>query len=229
MAPMAEPQHDPAVSGIGWSFVVPVKELSVAKSRLPYPQPVRAALALAMAQDVVATLRATPGVRRVVLITDDPDADAAFADAAVVVADEPRAGLSAALRHGALVAAARWPLDGVAALASDVPAATPQALARVLAAIADLPAPRHPSRIVVADSAGLGTVLLAAEPGRALDPRFEGGSRAAHLRTGAIDLTDHAAAGLRRDVDTQADLVAAATLGLGPATRRALSEHGLHP
>ena len=59
----------------------------------------------------------------------------------------------------------------------------------------------------------------------ALDPRFGGDSAAAHARSGALPLTG-SWPGLRRDVDTGADLQGAVRLGTGRHTTAVLA--GLH-
>jgi 2-phospho-L-lactate guanylyltransferase len=59
-----------------WVVLLPVKDLVHAKSRLLVPD--RAALALAMVRDTVTAARCTPGVKEVWLVTNDPDAAAAF-------------------------------------------------------------------------------------------------------------------------------------------------------
>ncbi|NEC30863.1 2-phospho-L-lactate guanylyltransferase, partial [Streptomyces sp. SID8111] len=87
-----------------WTLVVPLKPLAQAKSRLSdtADDGLRPGLALAFAQDTVAAALACPAVRGVVVVTDDvPAGRALTALGAGVVADEPRAGLNAALAHGA--------------------------------------------------------------------------------------------------------------------------------
>lgn len=74
----------------------------------------------------------------------------------------------------------------------------------------------------VADAPGGGTVLLAAPAGVPLAPRFGPGSAAAHAASGALPLAGDWPS-LRRDVDTPADLAAAAGLGLGPRTAALLA------
>jgi 2-phospho-L-lactate guanylyltransferase len=61
--------------------------------------------------------------------------------------------------------------------------------------------------------------MLAVRPGTPLRPAFGPGSAARHV---ADAVTLDAAPGLRCDVDTAADLQAAAELGVGPATAAAL-------
>jgi len=202
--------------------VVPVKRLDLAKSRLyaaGRPPPEHAALALALAVDTVAAAAASPAVGRVLVVTDDPEAAAAvLAAGAVVVPDEPDAGLNPALAHGAARAAALAPADAVALLSADLPALRPAELAAALDAAAG-----H-RRAFVADAAGSGTTLLAAAPGVAPAPGYGAGSATTHRDSGAVPLAGDWPS-LRRDVDTPADLAAAAALGLGPATRAWTDAH----
>jgi 2-phospho-L-lactate guanylyltransferase len=187
--------------------LVPVKDLGSAKSRLrgALPGVPHADLVLALVLDTLAAALACPAVTGVLVVTSDEAVGAAARDVgAKVVPDAPAAGLNPALAHGAAVAG-RGPL---AALAGDLPALRGDDLAAALAAVT--------ARAYVPDAAGTGTTLLAAPPGVPLDPRFGPGSARAHAESGAIALP--AVASLRHDVDTAADLAAAALLGLGPRT-----------
>jgi 2-phospho-L-lactate/phosphoenolpyruvate guanylyltransferase len=198
-----------------WSVLIPVKVLAQAKSRLAglagLDGPRRGELALALASDTVTAALGSDAVARVIVITDDQVAAVTLAAlGALVVPDEPRAGLNAALRHGAAHAAARWPGDGTAALSADLPALRPEHLGRALHAAAAWP------NAFVADAAGDGTTLYAAAPGAAFRPEFGLASRARHAAGGAAELVLDGIGGLRRDVDTPDDLRGAAELGLGP-------------
>jgi 2-phospho-L-lactate guanylyltransferase len=197
-----------------WSVLLPVKVLAQAKSRLAgLAGPRRAELALALACDTVTSVLGCEAAARVVVITDDPVARVTLGDlGALVIPDEPRGGLNAALRHGTAVAVARWPGCGTAALSADLPALRPAELARALDAAAAWPT------AFVADAAGDGTTLYTAAPGATFRPAFGLASRARHAAGGAAELDLTAIPGLRRDVDTPADLRAAAALGLGPHT-----------
>ena len=198
--------------GCCWSVLMPVKVLAEAKSRLAgLAGPRRAELALALASDTTTAVLGSDAVARVVVITDDQVAAVALAAlGALVVPDEPRAGLNAALRHGAAYAAAWWPGDGTAALSADLPALRPGQLSRALRAAAAWPT------AFVADAAGDGTTLYTAAPGAAFRPAFGLASRARHAAGGAVELGLDGIPGLRRDVDTPSDLRDAAVLGLGP-------------
>jgi 2-phospho-L-lactate guanylyltransferase len=214
----------------GWSIVVPVKRLAVAKTRLrgateewpPGPERPRAgsadhgALVLAMATDTVAAALACPAVTGVVVVTDEPAAaEELTALGALCVPDRPDAGLNPALAYGGEVARRRDPAGAVAVLGSDLPALRPGELAAAL-----LAAERH-ERAYLPDAAGGGTTLLTARRDE-LAPAFGAGSAGAHERSGAVRL-DGDWPSLRRDVDTPADLAAAAALGLGPRTSSLLS------
>ena len=204
----------PAGPPLAWSLVVPVKVLARAKSRLAVlAGPHRPALALAMAADTVAAALACPEVARVLAVTDDLQAAQVLVGlGALVTSDEPGQGLNPALRHGAAIAAARWPGAGIAALAADLPALRPAELGVGLRAAARW------EHAFVPDASGSGTTLYAARPGAEFRPRFGPGSAQQHRAAGAVELSLPGLASLRRDVDQPTDLRAASALGVGPRT-----------
>jgi 2-phospho-L-lactate/phosphoenolpyruvate guanylyltransferase len=200
-----------------WTVVIPVKVLARAKSRLEvFAGPRRGELALAMAADTVMAVLDCPDVARVLVVTSDEVTGHELASLGVSVAsDEPDGGLNAALRHGARIAAQNWPGTGTAALSADLPALREPELSRALRAASALP----PNRAAfVADEQGVGTTLYAAPPGAAFRPMFGGASRRRHAASGASELLLEGIPGLRRDVDTPADLRAAVALGVGTRT-----------
>jgi 2-phospho-L-lactate guanylyltransferase len=182
-----------------------------------------------MAGDTIAAATQAATVAVVLVVTDDPDVSLIAAGlGALVLPDEPAAGLNQALAYGAARAQASWPERGRAGLAGDVPSARPEELTAALAAAARLGAGFVP------DADGTGTVLYAAAPGTQFRPQFGPASRDRHLAAGAAEIgpgrTDRngtqpatSLAGLRRDVDTIANLREAAALGLGPRTRALLA------
>jgi 2-phospho-L-lactate guanylyltransferase len=222
----------------GWTVLLPVKVLARAKSRLAVlAGDRRGDLALALASDTVTAVLACPAVARVVVVTSDPVAGPLLAAlGAIVVADEPadladslgppdvtpspgdlgvQDLLNAALRHGAAVAARRWPGTGLAALTADLPALSPAELAAALRAAGTAPG----GAAFMPDAAGVGTTLYAVPPGGEFLPLFGGASRARHAAAGATELGLAGMTGLRRDVDTPDDLREALALGVGPFTR----------
>lgn len=221
---------DGGVAEHGVDLIVPVKALRRAKSRLMgaadggLGDPVmHARLTLALARDTVAAALAARCVRRVLVISSDPDVTTVLAaDGASVLAEGDVRGLNPALElgEGALRdgGGPRFPLG---ALQADLPALRPEeldeALTKAFAAFADGGA----QRAFCADAEGEGTTLLVCGPDSPLQPRFGIGSAAAHTAGGALALSGRWP-GLRRDVDTVDDLWAAAELGLGPASAAAL-------
>jgi 2-phospho-L-lactate/phosphoenolpyruvate guanylyltransferase len=199
-------------NALTWSVLVPVKVLAEAKSRLAALAGARRGeLALAVACDTVTAVMHCDEAARVIVITDDQVAGTALAElGALVVPDEPRDGLNAALRHGAGYASSRWPGSGTAALSADLPALRAAEIGLALRAASAWPA------AFVADATGDGTTLYTAAPGMPFRPAFGPRSRARHAAGGAVELDLTGVPGLRRDVDTPADLRGAALLGLGP-------------
>lgn len=206
----------PSRESPAWGVVVPVKLLAGAKTRLQaYGDDAREQLALAFAADVVAAALGCRRVQRVLVVTDDLRAAALLrALGAWVVPDMPGAGLNPALTHGAALLRTDDPGCGVVAVAADLPALVTADLDAVLAA-----APPH-GRIFVTDLESSGTTLLAATADLPLGPAFGKDSRLRHLESGALEVP--AATGLRRDVDTPADLAEAVALGVGRHTAGAL-------
>lgn len=198
-----------------WGVVIPVKRLSLAKSRLSsYGAAVREELAMAMAADVVTAALACPVIAEVLVVTDDERAAAVLRGlGARVEGDDPDDGLNPALAHGAELLRASAPGRGVATLSSDLPALRATDLTSVLGEV--VPG----QRAFVPDADGSGTTLLAAGPGTALGPAFGPGSRAQHLASGAVELAGTEQ--LRRDVDTPEDLASALRLGVGRHTAAA--------
>lgn len=202
-----------------WSLVIPVKVLALAKSRLAgLAGPRRSDLALAMVADTVTAALAAPPVAAVVVVTDDELAAKELGGlGAVVVGDEPGAGLNPALAFGAEYSDARWPGRGRAALAGDLPAMRPAELTLALERAAAA------GEAFVPDAQGTGTTLYAAGPGVEFRPLFGPGSRSRHRDAGAAELNLPGLRGLRQDVDTPDDLDRARDLGLGPRTMAVLA------
>lgn len=195
----------------GWFVVVPLKAANVGKSRLGRDEDLVRAIGL----DTVAAASAATSVERVIVVT--PDAATAriaatMTGVAVVTEHEPR-GLNAAIDLGIATAPADAPR---AALLGDVPALHPDELDAALRAAADV------ARGVVPDADGTGSTLVTARAGETWQSAFGADSAARHRALGMTTLEVPAHAGLRRDVDSEAQLHAACALGLGPRSAAAL-------
>lgn len=195
--------------------VVALKPFAEAKSRLgPLPPPLRRRIAACLAYDTIGALASA--LARVVVVSDQPSLAALLrplGPAVVVLAEGRSRGINAALAAGAEHAAAAG-AEVVMGCVGDLPCLQGETVLRVLAGSAGL------RRAFVADASGIGTTMLISRSGD-LEPRFSGGSAAAHTASGATPL-DAARVGdipdARRDVDTEADLLDAYRLGVGPAT-----------
>ncbi len=135
---------------------------------------------------------------------------------AEVVPDTPDAGLNAALVYAAGQARIRHPGADVGALSADLPALRPNDLAEAMSAVGVAGG-------FVCDVSGDGTTLLLAARGQPLRPRFGLASAQAHRADGLPEVRAPVPS-LRQDVDTTADLEAAARLGLGPRTVEVLRD-----
>jgi 2-phospho-L-lactate guanylyltransferase len=199
-------------------MIMPVKALRRAKSRLRGvadggrgEQAAHAGLVLAMLADTLAAVTATRGVRRILVITSDGTvADEVRGTGAELLGD-PTHSLNGALDLAAARLREADPACPLGALGSDLPALRPPELEAAIHGLGR-------GRWFCPDRHGVGTTLLLAGAGRALEPRFEGLSAAAHTATGARRLPCPTPS-LACDVDTLADLAAASGLGLGSRTR----------
>jgi 2-phospho-L-lactate/phosphoenolpyruvate guanylyltransferase len=204
------------------ALIIAVKRLTAAKTRLApvFSARTRETVVLAMLVDTVTAAAGVGSVGSITVITPDEAAAAAATGlGAQVIADPTPEGHDDPLNH-AIATAERSVAESFAnviALQGDLPALQTQELAGAIAAA------RQHRRSFVADRLATGTAALCAF-GTALDPHFGSDSAARHRRSGAIELTG-AWPGLRCDVDTPADLVAARRLGVGAATARAITQH----
>jgi 2-phospho-L-lactate guanylyltransferase len=204
------------------ALIIAVKRLAAAKTRLApvFSARTRESVVLAMLMDTLKAARRVPSLGSITVITPDDAAAAAAAElGANVVADPTPEGHPDSLNNA--IAAAERAVAGsysnIVALQGDLPALQTQELTEAVAAA------RQHQRSFVADRLATGTAALFAFGGP-LDPHFGPDSSARHRRSGAIELTG-AWPGLRCDVDTPTDLVAARQLGVGSATARAIAPH----
>ncbi|MGD9618642.1 MAG: 2-phospho-L-lactate guanylyltransferase [Mycolicibacterium sp.] len=200
-------------------LVIAVKRLTAAKTRLApaFSTASREDVVLAMLIDTIEAASAVPALRSVIVVTPDKVAAAAAERLGALVLDDPTPADHRDPLNQALLAAeatARTCCANVVALQGDLPALKTRELAEAIAEARALP------RTFVADRHGTGTAALFSF-GVALDPRFGVDSAQRHRSSGAVELTG-AWPGLRCDIDTPDDLLAARQLGVGDATMRAL-------
>lgn len=210
--------HADAEGDVG--LILAVKRLAAAKTRLApiFSAPTREKLVLAMLVDTIAAAARVSSVRRITVVTPDDVAAAAAAELGADVLTDPTPDGHPDPLNNAIAAAERLvseSISNIVVLQGDLPALQTQELAEAIAAA------RLHERSFVPDRLGTGTAALCAF-GTALDPRFGFDSSARHRNSGAVELTG-AWSGLRCDIDTPEDLAVARSLGLGPATGRAIA------
>jgi 2-phospho-L-lactate guanylyltransferase len=212
-----------------WTVVIPVKGTALAKSRLGIAEPDRGDLAMAFAVDTVSAALAAERVGTVIVVTASDVVDRRMHNlGAVTVRETIPNGLNPAIELGLETARSISVNAPVAVLLGDLPALDPAELDAALDRALD-----HPMAMV-ADAEGVGTVMVTALRVIHHHIRFGHGSRAAHLAEGYVELDVDAVSGLRRDVDTLADLDDARhatrdATRLGAATRLVLERSAGSP
>ena len=195
---------------------VALKPLGLAKTRLgELPNALRRRIAWCMALDTLRAIR--PAVDLLVVVSSEPELEFRLRQVGLPVQVHPdtgQDGINPAVEAGAAALRAAG-CQLVLASVADLPALRTESVRRVLAAS------RRHSRSFVPDASGMGTTMLISHS-TSLQAAFQGSSAAAHRRSGAVPLDETELGGpvpdARCDVDTLADLTAAAELGLGPAT-----------
>lgn len=207
--------------------VVPAKDSRDAKQRLSavLAQHERDGLFLAMLEDVLEALAATPGLAGRLVVTRDPKiADLARSYQCRVVTERENAGHTAAVTFAATTLATEGAV-GFITIPGDVPLVQPDDIAAVLAAHGDAPA------ITICPARDeLGSNAVACSPPDVMPLRFGDNSFYPHLETArsrGIEPTVVERARIGLDVDTPADLLAFVQ---SPSEARAysfLAEHGI--
>lgn len=195
------------------SLVIPVRDPTSAKSRLAADDTAdadarRASLAAAIALDTVTAARAARQVGELIVV-----GSLAEPVPGVRVVADPGYGLLVAIAAGLAEAD---PAARTAVLLGDLPALQPAELDAALIAASE----HHWA--FVPDAEGVGTTLVVAMQGLPHSLRFGSGSAHQHRAAGYVELSVPASAGLRRDVDTLAQLEAFTVSQLGPHTRALL-------
>jgi 2-phospho-L-lactate guanylyltransferase len=205
-------------------LIIAVKRLTAAKTRLApvFSAPTRERVVLAMLVDTITAASKVTSLHGITVVTpDELAADAARELGAGVLTDptpenhpDPLNNAIAAAQEAILQTADAPP--NLVALQGDLPALQSQELAEAIAAA------RAHTRSFVADRHGTGTAALFA-CGARLAPQFGPDSAQRHRHSGAVELTGPWP-GLRCDIDTPDDLMAARRLGVGTATTGAVGK-----
>lgn len=203
------------------ALIVAVKRLAAAKTRLApvFSAETREKVVLAMLVDTLTAAAGVEALGLIAVVTPDDAAAAAAAGLGATVLADPTPQSHRDPLNNAIAAAELAVADSFAnivVLQGDLPSLQTVELTDAVAAA------RHHRRSFVADRIATGTAALFAF-GTTLDPQFGPDSSARHRRSGAIELTGPWP-GLRCDVDTPDDLVAARRLGIGAATARAIAQ-----
>lgn len=213
--------------------VVPVKTLSRSKSRL-LPELDRAhheALSLAMVEDVLAALLATPALDRVAVATPD----AAVAASARALGAEALLGPDPGLNEAIDAAAAKLHLlhdEPFLVVLGDVAGARPEDLQRLFDALGEITASGGPAAVLAPSRDG-GSSALLRMPHDAIPSRFGPRSAARHREaaaTAGVAFRELALPSLSIDLDRAEDLEAfLAGAGDGRRTRALLARLGITP
>jgi 2-phospho-L-lactate guanylyltransferase len=184
------------------SFVIPVKSLESAKSRLGLPDRDRRRVALRLATSTVRAALDSSSVGLVIVVTSDLEiVEATGCLGAVTVPEPALTGLNCAARLGRRRALTLRPTSPVSILVADLPRLHPHDLDAAVAQFRQVGAP-----MAVADQHGTGTTMLIHGPQDSPEIRFGNGSAAAHANAGFRAATG-SLLGLRSDLDLPADLV----------------------
>jgi 2-phospho-L-lactate guanylyltransferase len=187
--------------------VVPVKERVSAKERLaPLLRPeTRQALALAMLEDVLAALTATPGIAGLLVVTVDPTAGRLAASyGARLIEAGARDGHTGAVAAASRLLAAEG-RAGMLTLPGDIPLVTPAEIASVVTAH-----PAAPSFTIVPSHDERGSNAIACSPPDAVPLRFGDNSFYPHIQAAegcGIRPNILHLSGIALDIDNPRDVV----------------------
>jgi len=206
--------------------ILPVKSFDAAKQRLSslLGSGSRHALAQAMFQDVLASLRKVERIERIVVVASEPSVEFAADEQIVLLEDELREGQSPAAAAGI-----RWAVGSGFERVLLVPGDTPLLAASELDALLE-DAPEDV--VIVPDRHGTGTNGLLLRPPTAIEPSFGPDSLQRHVAAAEAAGVAHRVErvpSLVFDVDTSDDLALVAEAienshAVAPRTRGALRQ-----
>jgi 2-phospho-L-lactate/phosphoenolpyruvate guanylyltransferase len=206
--------------------ILPVKSFGAAKQRLGslLGSGSRQALAQAMFQDVVASLRKVEGIETIVVVASEPSVEFAAEERVVLLEDEATDGQSPAALIGI-----RWAVEAgferVLLVPGDTPLLSPTEIDALLVSGPD-------DVVIVPDRHGTGTNGLLLRPPTAIEPSFGPDSLQRHVAAAEAAGVTHRVErvpSLMFDVDTSDDLAVVAeaiegSRAIAPRTRGALRQ-----
>jgi 2-phospho-L-lactate guanylyltransferase len=207
--------------------VIPVKDTAAAKGRLAdaVPRPLRAGLALAMLEDVLAAVTQARGLAGIAVVTLDPAARAlAERYGARVLTDDSGDGHTAAVAAAARTLAAEG-RGGMLQLPGDIPLVAADEISLVLAQRR-----ASPSFTIVPSHDDFGSNAVLVCPPTAVPLTFGDDSFYPHLRAAQacgikpLIVRQH---GISRDIDRPEDIWAFAQLRSRTHAQAYLERHGL--
>jgi 2-phospho-L-lactate guanylyltransferase len=206
--------------------ILPVKSFGAAKQRLGslLGSGSRHALAQAMFQDVVSSLRKVEGLEQIVVVASEPSVEFAADEQVVLLEDELREGQSPAAQTGI-----RWAVAAGFERVLMVPGDTPLLSA---VEIDELLANASEAVVVIPDRHGTGTNGLLLQPPTVIEPLFGPDSLKRHVSAAEAAGVTHRVEqlpSLMFDVDTSEDLAVVAekieaSHATAPRTRGALRQ-----
>jgi 2-phospho-L-lactate guanylyltransferase len=209
--------------------ILPVKSFGAAKQRLGslLGAGSRHALAQAMFQDVLSSLRKVEAIEQIVVVASEPSVEFETEDRIVLLEDDPQDGQSAAVLIGI-----RWALAQGFGRVLLVPGDTPLLAVEEVDALLSGAEAENTSVVIVPDRHGTGTNALVIRPPTAIEPSFGADSLERHVAAAQAAGVSHRVErvpSLEFDVDTSDDLTVVAaeiekSRAVAPRTRGALRQ-----
>ncbi len=206
------------------SALIPVKQLRAAKSRLlpDLPSDVLERLTIAMLEDVIEAVQATPGIETVAVVTPDHDVASATIRAGARALLRNDDGLNPSLEAAAGILVAEG-ATGLLILLGDVPSASPAGLKEIVQALED----SGGAGVVLAASRDGGTAALLRSPPNIVPVAFGKDSAARHRQLALeanVAYREVTPQGLSIDLDVSQDVDDFLRGKGGPRTRALLTE-----
>ncbi len=181
-------------------ILVPVKRLTLAKSRVAVTSRRRQMVALRLVEHTLRTVAACVGGDSMVVVTADPSVRRLTVGLGGRVICDTHLDLNSALDHALRELSGSDPLRAVLVLVSDLPRLNQDDLAEVVHHVSRAASPQH-----VADLTECGTTAVSIRPGQQ-SPMLFGPQSAQRFLAAGWESLRHAPVSVRADLDTIQDL-----------------------